>query len=415
MKISLVIPTRERAFYLKHALNSARVAADRAGCATEIVVSDNASSDETPDFLSGVADARLVPVRSDRRLSMRENVEFALSHTTGSHIVFIGDDDAVLPDGLGLMRRIIEANDPDIVKWRVLNYLWANPQTGQPPSLKIRPQLLDGRLRLQRPADVLERFARADFRSYQEGGMIYHGCISRRLVDRAMTSGDGPYFRGSSPDLFTSVQALMLSDRPICQINQPITLGGASPRSNGAAGQNTASAGNSIEGTEFSKFVQESATDPWQCSLPAKCPSIAMVTLDSLKTAARVHSVGLTIDTAAWVRMIGRDLAKFDPAVQVECRAMAHDHLGLDIPESPSSTRQEKPAPPVITTQDARMRKSFSKLELSGGKTLETAETAAQLLNDVCDVDHASAEGFGKLAAVLRALSIGRAAERHFH
>lgn len=60
MKISLVIPTRERAFYLEHALNSARVAADRAGCATEIVVSDNASSDETPDILSGVDDARLV-------------------------------------------------------------------------------------------------------------------------------------------------------------------------------------------------------------------------------------------------------------------------------------------------------------------------------------------------------------------
>ena len=202
LKISLVIPTRERVFYLRHAINTALKAAECADCEIEVVISDNASSDETEEYLTQIDDKRLVRARSDKRLSMRENFEFALSHATGSNIVFIGDDDAVLPNGLGLLRKIIEERDPDIIKWRVLNYYWPNPQFGQAASFKIRPQLLDGRFKEHNPVAILQSFARADIRSYSKGGMIYHGCISRRLIERVKSSGKGPYFRGSSPDVF---------------------------------------------------------------------------------------------------------------------------------------------------------------------------------------------------------------------
>lgn len=103
MKLSLVIPTRERAEYLAVALRSALLAADKAGCPVKIVVSDNASTDATPDVLATATDPRLVLRRSDRRLSMRENFEFALSHTKGSHVVFIGDDDAVPSTGFRVL------------------------------------------------------------------------------------------------------------------------------------------------------------------------------------------------------------------------------------------------------------------------------------------------------------------------
>lgn len=414
MKISLVIPTRERVFYLRHAINTALKAADCADCDIEVVISDNASSDGTEEYLTQIDDKRLVRARSDRRLSMRENFEFALSHTTGSNIVFIGDDDAVLPNGLGLLRKIIEERDPDIIKWRVLNYYWPNPQFGQAASFKIRPQLLDGRFKEHNPVAILQSFARADIRSYSKGGMIYHGCISRRLIERVKSSGKGPYFRGSSPDVFSSLQALMVTERPIFHIYQPITLGAASPRSNGLTGQVAASSGKLIKGTEFSKFVHESSADPWQCALPAKCKSIAMVTLDCLKTAAKVHGVNLSLDFAAWSDFIKQDLAKFDLTTQSECIAMARDHLNLELHLSPNLGKKTKKTANKYADGAAYLRKSFSKLELFGGKRLKNAEMAAAFLDEICNLDEASLTKKGKMQSLARILYIRKRTEKLF-
>ena len=403
MKLSLVIPTRERAGYLAVALRSALTAADKAGCAVEVVVSDNASTDDTAAVVQGCTDPRLVTLHSERRLSMRENFEFALSGTTGSHIVFIGDDDAVLPNGLRILSRLIAADDPDIVKWRVLNYLWPDPALGTQGSLKVRPPLLDGRLQRIDPSAVLDRFARADFRTYHEGGMIYHGCVSRRLIDAVIASGRGPYFRGSSPDVFTSLQALMISDRPMLRINLPLTLGGASPRSNGAAGQTSATAGLTVEGTEFARFITESDADPWQCRLPARCQSLTMVTLDCLQSAAELHGVALDIDRDSWARLIRQDVARFGEPGRGECLALARDVLGLVIALPPQALVPEAPnagSPHRVRETVATLRHGLSKLFYSGGAAMENAAAAAHLLDSLLSLNEHRAPASGPLVAL---------------
>lgn len=415
MKISVIIPTRSRASYLRAALQSAFVAADRAGCPVEIVVSDNASDDDTSDVVAEFADPRLISRRTSARFSMRQNFEFALSHSTGSHIVFCGDDDAVLPNGLRILSRLIAADDPDIVKWRVLNYLWPDPATGIPGTLKVRPQRLDGRLRKIQPRAVLERFAQADFTTYREGGMIYHGCVSRRLIDRAVAATGGPYFRGSSPDVFTSMQALMVTDRPMLRINLPITLGGASPRSNGAAAQTAAVAGHSVAGSEYGQFIAESERDPYQCRLPANCQSLDMVQLDCLQTAAALHGSDVQIDLEAWQQRIAADIAGFAEPARGASLDLAREVFGMEIALPPLSNGShhgpvpEVPKPETVDTAaggrtTARMRHRLTSLSYAGGAAMADVAAAAGLLDHLLDLDGFEQPGTGLLPAVLRIL-----------
>lgn len=414
MKLSLVIPTRERAEYLAVALRSALQAADRAGCPVEVVVADNASTDATPGILAGAADPRFVLRRSARRLSMRENFEFALSHTTGSHIVFIGDDDAVVPNGLRILAGLIRAHDPDIVKWRVLNYLWPDPSTGQPGRLKIRPQVLDGRLKEIAPQMVLDGFARAEFRSYHDGGMIYHGCVARRLIERAVAGSGGVYFRGSSPDVFTSMQALLVADRPMLRINLPISMGGASPRSNGAAGQKAATTGKDLAGSEYARFIAESQRDPDQCRLPASCQSLDMVVLDCLQTAAAVQGKTLQIDLAAWQKRIAQDIAGFAEPARSASLDMAREFFGMQIvlPERgkdavPQDLPKQPPAGPASgTPATSLLRHRLTSLSFAGGDTMSDAAQAANLLDRLLDLDRFDQPKPGLLAALSRIVQL---------
>ncbi|TDX31377.1 glycosyltransferase family 2 protein [Rhodovulum visakhapatnamense] len=407
--ISLVIPTRERAHYLDAAIRSALVAADAADAPVEIVVSDNASSDDTPAVIAGFDDPRIVALRTDRRLSMRENFQFALSHTTGDHVLFIGDDDAVLPNGLRLLADLIARHDPDIVKWRVMTYLWPDPRTGAAGTLRVRPQALDGRLKRLDPAAVLDGFARARFRSYHDGGMIYHGCISRRLIARAEAASGGPYFRGSSPDVFTSLQALMVTDRPILRINLPITLGGSSPRSNGAAGQKLAVSGASAEGTEFARFIAETGTDPYQCRLPVSCPSLTMMTLDCLQCAAELQGYPLKIDAAAWSARIAADIGRFAEPTRSTCEALARVLLGpdfhLDDPASESAVPvAPSPAPAPAPPDGPALRRVSTTLHFEGGRMTADAAAAADTLDGLVRLGRTDARPPGALGRVRNVL-----------
>lgn len=407
-KLSFVIPTRERAEYLQASLQSAFVAADLAQVPVEIVVSDNASTDATQQVLAATSDPRLVVQRSERRLSMRENFEFALSRTTGSHIIFIGDDDAVLPNGLRVLAQVIRQHDPDIVKWRVPSYLWSDPATGAPSLLRVRPHLLTGRVKTLDPQTVLDEFAQANARTYQKGGMIYHGCVSRRLIEAAVSASDGPYFRGSSPDVFTSLRALMVSDRPMIHLALPITLGGASPRSNGAAVKKNANSGGALQGTEYASFITESADDPWQCRLPSSCQSLEMVTLDCLQSAAKLHRPDLKINLEKWSQRIAKEIAGFAEPARSTCLAQAKDVLGLSLQlsetaQTPTLTETKKTAQAHSDRSGpTRLRHSLSRLAYKGGEQInDSAAAAAAFLDTLACMDREDGAHSSRLTSLM--------------
>jgi hypothetical protein len=390
LRISLIIPTRERLAYLPCAIASAQLAAERAGIEVELIVADNASSDGTREWLARQDALGLKVIRSERRLSMRENFQFALDHATGSHLIYIGDDDAVLPHGLALARQLIATSDVDIWKWRVENYHWPNPATGAPGWIKTRPQFLNGRSQMIDPDKVLNRFRSASFRSYQEGGLIYHGMISRRLIDRVVAKTGGPFFRGSSPDLFTAMQTLLMTEHPILQINLPLTMGGTSPQSNGAAAQRHAKDPNAAPDPEFARFISESAKDPYQCRLPARITSLSLVTLDCLIEAARLCGRDLDLDMGEWRARIVAELSGFSEPDRTDCIQQARMFFGrdFDIPPAPSIAA----APQAAAQPNSSLRRSNApgRIRAVGGPLMQDALTAADFLDRLTQLETAN-------------------------
>ena len=89
MLISIVIPSRDRAKYLKYSLQTALAISDQN---LEILVSDNASEDNTKELVKSFSDSRLRYINTGARISMRANFELALKASRGDYVIFFGDD-----------------------------------------------------------------------------------------------------------------------------------------------------------------------------------------------------------------------------------------------------------------------------------------------------------------------------------
>jgi glycosyltransferase involved in cell wall biosynthesis len=224
--VSVVIPTRERSETLEHTLRSAL---RQSASSYEVLVSDNASEDRTPDVVAAIPDPRLRYVRTERRLSMCDNWEFALAQARGRFIVYIGDDDAILPNGIDRLTGFIQSNPSRAYGWTRPLYRW--PIDGQPAEATYIPKAS--------PVRELDLVAMARF-VIRHGGWryyllpgVYHAAVERDVLD-AMGKETGRVFRSTQPDLITSMSVPAFVPRAV-QLDRPVTLIGYSSRSNGAS------------------------------------------------------------------------------------------------------------------------------------------------------------------------------------
>jgi glycosyltransferase involved in cell wall biosynthesis len=68
----------------------------------ELVVVDDASTDDTAELLSGISDSRLVVLRNDNQLGLAASLNRALDHAQGQYFARLDADDVALPDRLEL-------------------------------------------------------------------------------------------------------------------------------------------------------------------------------------------------------------------------------------------------------------------------------------------------------------------------
>jgi glycosyltransferase involved in cell wall biosynthesis len=96
-RVSVCIPTRNQAGYLRAAVQSA-LGQDVDGM--EVLVHDDASSDETAELLAGFSDARLRVLRHRRPLGVAANRNSCVGQARGRAIAWLDSDDVYLPGSL---------------------------------------------------------------------------------------------------------------------------------------------------------------------------------------------------------------------------------------------------------------------------------------------------------------------------
>lgn len=224
--ITVVIPTLDRATTLRSAIQSC-VSQDALDW---ILVSDNSSTDDTPDVVAKFHDPRVRYVRAPQRMSMTQHWEFALSHVDTDFLMFLGDDDALMPRFGSFVRTALSHDRPDAVMWRRAEYHWPDHPV---PEWRGYGYFQLGnfchKVDVRRRVKQVFRFSE----SYIRLPGVYHALVARQILTRARNHiGDGSYFHTANPDVFSAVVNASLSPRCV-ELGMPLTVNAAAARSNG--------------------------------------------------------------------------------------------------------------------------------------------------------------------------------------
>lgn len=125
MKFSVLLPTRNGGPYLENCITSIL---GQGYEDLELVVSDNANNDQTPQILARYAsDVRVKVLRIEQPVSVTDNWNNALFSASGDYIMMMGDDDLLLPGYFVRMAQIIEQyGQPDCVLHNGYSYVAPN-------------------------------------------------------------------------------------------------------------------------------------------------------------------------------------------------------------------------------------------------------------------------------------------------
>jgi glycosyltransferase involved in cell wall biosynthesis len=101
-RVTIGIPTLNRSGL---ALRAIRSALAQTYSDVEVIVSDDASTDDTVARVQEIHDSRLILFQQPQRLGLVGNFDFCLRHATGEFFLLLGDDDVLLPTAI---ERLVE-------------------------------------------------------------------------------------------------------------------------------------------------------------------------------------------------------------------------------------------------------------------------------------------------------------------
>jgi glycosyltransferase involved in cell wall biosynthesis len=108
-KISVIIPTYERAASLARAINSVLEQTFRD---FEIIIVDDASKDNTREVVKAIGDQRIRYLRHERNQKEAGARNTGVSNARGEYVAFLDDDDEWLPDKLRRQVDLLDRSPP---------------------------------------------------------------------------------------------------------------------------------------------------------------------------------------------------------------------------------------------------------------------------------------------------------------
>jgi len=129
MKISFLIPSKNRLDLLKFSVASILSQNDKD---FEIVISDNASSEDYKSYVDQISDDRIVYFRQQTPVSVTDNWRAAFARSTGDYVLMLGDDDALAPQFFETVRPFLTSDGPDILYLKAYHYCYPNVMITSP-------------------------------------------------------------------------------------------------------------------------------------------------------------------------------------------------------------------------------------------------------------------------------------------
>ncbi len=235
-RYAIVIPTRNRQRYAVDAAQTALTAAAETEFGVEIILAD--ASDDAAELAdricdTGLADQVSVLAPDPSAATMQGNWERGLAATTADYVIFIGDDDGLVPDALDTIDAMIEAAPAPVYAWEPADYRWpCFPTEGRG---RLSTTLAAPSIAIERASDGLNRHYNWATRSKWPdiGPSIYHGAVRRDLID-CVRRRQGAYFSSFVVDYASAISNAAHMDAYV-HLSAPLTVLGACGQSNSAA------------------------------------------------------------------------------------------------------------------------------------------------------------------------------------
>jgi glycosyltransferase involved in cell wall biosynthesis len=235
MKLSVLLPTRNGGLLLEDCVRSVL---EQDFSDLELIVSDNASADETQSILDGFrGDPRLQVLRLEEPVPVTENWNRALDASSGDYLLLIGDDDYLMPRFCERAEALLREHDsPDVLSYNAYAFAFPGALHDRDAAHYADPLFRgDPELPIE---DSLPRPKRAqlvqDFFRFQFGFCLnmQTTLVSRRAV-QALPNG---LFHAPFPD-FYAVNALLLTADTWIHTDERLVIVGISPKSFGSTFQ----------------------------------------------------------------------------------------------------------------------------------------------------------------------------------
>jgi len=213
---SILLPSRNRLELLRHAIASVIAQGDQD---IEIIVADNASSDDYASYLSQLSRVTIVYERCDTPISVTANWNRALGLADGEYVIMLGDDDALTPNLLRDLRAIIERFDrPEVVYMMAYHYaypgVFPHAPAGYFRSVNNSPlfDMAKGPFLLE--PEVGRRLARKAFRFRHDISFNAQHYVWRRdfMSKNARETG---FFQSPYPDYYASFVTFFAAERMV--------------------------------------------------------------------------------------------------------------------------------------------------------------------------------------------------------
>jgi len=231
VKFSVLLPTRNGAQYLRETIASVL---SQPYQDMELVVSDNASNEETQAIITSFAgDPRLTAIRHEHVLPVTDNWNRALEASRGDYLVMIGDDDCLMPGFFDTLEAAIDRHGgPDCITYNGFSFVFPDSVDGHLNAYFAPSHFRFGvDFHTDHPLTATMRYALVrDMFAFRVRFPLNMQLtlFSRRLAGRIP---EGP-FRAPFPDHYALMSLLLISDTFV-YLDARLVVVGVSPKSFG--------------------------------------------------------------------------------------------------------------------------------------------------------------------------------------